>query len=317
MILAVLTLVGIVVTGCAPSDASAAAKVYQNTISMTAYTQFTRVIFELGHVQDPTQANWQNVQGRSQLGAAKQQALQTLIANDLLDHAVRDPKSGVTLTKDELNQFQANEKQQLKQLFASVPAQYKPLTDQGILTPETYQPQLHNQLLEQAAFGKLKVDTAHIRILTVKDQATANDLLTTQKLSADNWADLAQKYSTDPAKSAGGDIAFLVPGVFPTAIDTQVFTNTPKDSATIAQVKSSLGVSLIQVVSVTRNVAANQLDGTVPVYPGGTESIQGAAFFGWLESLYAQSGATVNVNYCGNISGKACPGLFKPYQLAP
>ncbi len=304
-----LALLGTVLAACSgPSDVVNAAVANGQPITMAQYQTETRLIDAVNHVSDPTIPTWQNITGRVSLAQAQQRVLSLYITNMLLRAYLN--KLNPTWVKT----LKQQEDTKLAQLFSQVPPQYKPLVDQGILTQETYRPFIEEQLLDTQLEQNLKIDTAHIRLLTVKTKAQADALLTQLKGGA-NWATLASKNSIDGAQSSGGEIATLVPHFLPPQIDQVVFTPATIDPNAIQEVHSALGWSLVQVVSRTPNVAWSTLDNTVPVIPTSQVGVQSAALIGFIDNLGSQAHVAVNTNWCNNPSGAQCPPLFPNAQV--
>jgi hypothetical protein len=304
-----LTLVGMLVSACsAPGlgDASQAASLNGQRISMAQYVAETRLIDAVDRVNDPTIPTWQNPQGRQSLTQAQQRVLSLLISNIVLRHNVKISDSDLKKQEDA----------KLKQLFSQVPPQYKPLVDQGILTPETYRPFVEEQILQSLYTQNLTVNTAHIRILTTKTKAQADALLK-QLQGGATWSTLAVKNSIDGAAGSGGEIPTLVPYFLPPQIDAVVFgaKQVPNDSNHIYEVQSHMGWSLVQVVSRTPNVKFSALDNTAPIISNAQVSAQGAAIIGLLNHLARAEHVSVNANWCNNSSGGPCPDLFPADQV--
>lgn len=309
-----LVAVGLLMSACngpTLTDASTAAVVNGQQISLTQYQSVTRLLFELNRLQTPGSPTWQQAAGRAEIVTVQKQVLGLLAQNILLEKDVKqiDPKL--------LAQLKQQEDTQLKQTFAQLPPQYKPLVDAGILTSDTVRPLAYNQLLLQSIFQKVTVPTAHIRILTVRDQQQAEDLRKTLTNGGD-WATLATQHSLDPAKSAGGDVAVLVPGIFPKALDQQVFD--PKTAGTApflvkSRLGSHVGWSVVQVVSRTPNIAMSQLPTQSSVFQGGTQSVQGAAVEGVVRDLATKNPPQINVNWCNSVSGHDCGPVIALDQL--
>jgi len=165
-----LTLVGMLVSACsAPGlgDASQAASLNGYSVSMAQYVAETRLVDAVDRVNDPTTLTWQHPAGRHALAAAQQSVLNLLLTNQVLLHHT-------TIKPADLKK---QEDAKLAQLFSQVPPQYKPLTDQGLLTPETYRPFVEQQILETAYTKTLPINTARILILTTKTKTQADGLL--------------------------------------------------------------------------------------------------------------------------------------------
>jgi parvulin-like peptidyl-prolyl isomerase len=300
-----LALMGTVLAACGgPSDAVNAAVVNGQAIPMTQYQAETRLIDAVTHISDPTVPTWQNTTGRATLAQAQQRVLSLLITNMVLRSYLKI--NPTTLKKQE--------DAKLAQLFSQIPPQYKALADQGILTKETYRPFVEEQILDNDLEQNLKITTAHIRILTVKTKAQADALLK-QLQGGANWATTAAKYSIDGAQGAGGDIPTLVPYFLPPQIDQVVFAPASINPNTIQEVHSSLGWSLVQVVSRTPNVPWSTLDNTVPVIPTSQVGVQSAALIGDINHLSSQAHIAVNANWCNNASGAQCPPLYPASQV--
>jgi parvulin-like peptidyl-prolyl isomerase len=302
----VLACLGMVATACSGptlSDGTNAASVDGQTISMAQYLAETRLIDAVNHLNDPTTATWQTLAGRQTLAKAQQRVLSLLIGNITLQRYLH------ISDKD----LQTQENVKLDQLFAAVPDQYKGLEDQGILSRETYRPFVAEQVLDADLEQNLHITTAHIRILTVKDKATADKLLK-QLQNGGDWTTLATKNSIDGAQGAGGDVPTLVPYFFPPQIDQVVFAPASPDSK-VHEVQSRMGWSLVQVLGRTPNVAYTALDSTLPIIPTSQVSVQNAAIVGVINHIGASDNPVVNANWCNDVSGGACPALFPSDQL--
>lgn len=310
-----LVALGLLMSACngpTLTDASVAATVSGQTISLTQYQSLTRLLYELNRLQTPSTPTWQQATGRTELVTIQKQVLGLLVQNILLTKKLK------VLDPTGLAQMKQQESDQLKQTFATLPAQYKPLIDAGILTSDSVRPLVDNQLLLQDIFQKMTVQTAHIRILTVKDTHTNNkqqaEDLRNMLVNGQDWSKLATQHSIDPAASAGGDIPVLIPGVFPREIDQQVFD--PKTVGTDPfLVQSRLGWSIVQVVTRTPNVPISQLDAQKALFPGGAQNVQGSAIAGIISYLAAADKPNTRVNWCSAISGKDCGPVIAPDQM--
>jgi hypothetical protein len=306
----VLALVGLVMVACSgPSDAVSAASFNSSSISMSQYDLLTRLVIGVDQVNDPSVPFWQQIAGKTELGKAQSRVLNLLITNMVLD---QDLAKNPTIYHTDQTAIKQAEDAQLKQLFSAVPSQFQPLVSEGLLTPETYRPFVHQQALENAltASPNFTFSTAHIKLLTVKTKAQADDFLAQlKKNNGANWTALATKNSIDSAASAGGDIATVVPYYLPTELNDAVFG--PKDTPQgIMEVHNRLGWSLVEVLARSSNVVWSKLDNTVPITANAQFSVAGAAVYGYINHLVHQGNLAVNVNWCNNTSGQNCSAIF-------
>ena len=314
-----LALLGMLVSACSgpvSTDAVSAATINGTTITMTQFQAMTRLIIGVDQISGSPNGTaiggWQQQSGKTELVKAQQQVLALLITNMVLDNTIH---KNVKLYAINLADLKTQEDAKVVQFFSSVPVAFQPLVDQGLLTTATYRPFVYQQLAETALTQSagLTFSTAHIKILTVQSQKTADALMQQLENGAD-WTTLALKNSIDPAKSAGGDIASLVPHFLPASIDQVVFGK----SATlnkIAEVHSRLGWSLVEPLTVTNNVLLSKLDNTVPIIPNATVSAANAAVNGYLNNLANQMNIAINVNWCNDSSGQNCNPIFPPDQM--
>jgi len=303
-----MTLLGLVVallTACGGATVSNAAVVNSSNISMEQYLQLSRLLFEANRLQDTTASTWQLPAGRVTQERAQQTAIQTLIDNQLLKNELSS-NSLFKNAKVTLSDVQTKGNQQLDTFFKSVTAQIKPLVTQGIITRDTLRPLAEQNVLQSAMYPLVSVRIAHAKVLTVKTQQQAQDLLQ-QIQGGTDWLKLAMANSIDPASSVGGDIVSLPRYIFPKEVDNQIF-NIPSKPTDITIVKNQAGYSLVQVVSLT-DTKLIDLDNTVGVLPNATLSLQAAGVQSYLKDLQAKSTVLINVNWCGDVTGKACPSF--------
>lgn len=306
----IIALVSLVLAGCSGptlSDATAAATVNNTTVSMTTYLAMVRLVYEADRLNNVSLGPWQDPAGRQEQMQAQQQVLSTLISNVVLDKAAKAAKINPAT-------IASQEQAQINTLFISVPAQFKPLVDSGVLTPAIYRPFVHESVVQTLLGANLTFDMAQIKIITVAKQSLAESLQK-QLLAGADRTKTARQYSTDVATTNGGQILSLVPGYLPTEIDHAVFVNKTFDPKAIQIVHSHIGWSMIQIVQLTPNVKFSTLDNTVPITPVAQVSAQGAAMLGYINGLARQSSITVNVNWCNAVSGATCPALFPADQV--
>ncbi|MBA3823030.1 MAG: peptidylprolyl isomerase [Ktedonobacterales bacterium] len=309
-------LIGILFAACSGpnlSDTTNAAVVNSQDISMARFLTMTKLIESVSALNDASLPSWQLPRGRTAHQKAQQQALNLLMTNMLVDsHAKK------LLTPAAWARIKELEDTQLKALFAQVPAQYKLLVNQGLLTPDTYRPFIHQQIVEQQLIDPknvngngLKVDVAHVKIITVKSKKQA-DTIYDQIKKGTAWATLATANSVDSAQAAGGDIAVLPAGYLPVEVDAFIFGKNAIALNTVYEMQkpSRLGYSIIEVLSRSSGIAVSALDSTQPIVTNAQISPQGAAVNGLLTQWARAASAQVNVNWCGNVSGVACAPLL-------
>jgi hypothetical protein len=312
-------LVGILFTACSgPSlgDNVNAAVINNSDISMSKFLTITRLIEAVTNINDTSLPSWQLPRGRTSHEASQKQALNLLTTDALLDQQAKK-----LLTPTAWANVRTQEDAQLKSLFSQVPSQYQPLVDQKLLTPDTYRPFIHQQIIEQSLIdpknvngGVLKANVAHVKVLTVRTKQQAATLLAQLQKGGD-WAKLATANSIDTAQASGGDIAVLPPGYLPPEVDSAVFgTKSAKPIALntiyMTQKPSHLGYSLVEVLSRTEGVSIATLSSTQPIVTNAQISPQGAAINGLITQWARDAKLNVNVNWCGDVGGVACPTVL-------
>ncbi len=317
-------LVGMLFAACSgPSlgDASNAAIIGNKAISTSQFLAVTKLLEGVANVQDSSLPSWQLLRGRVAHQKAQQQALNLLATNMVIDQNAKGlltPEAWARVKTLEDAQVQSD----FKQLTGTSP--YKPLVDQGILTPDTYRPFVHQQIVEQQFLdpknlkgGDLRVDLAHVKIITVKTKAQANTILAALKSGGD-WASLATKNSLDSAQASGGDIVAVPPGYLPAEVDGVVFGkgSIPVNTTVEVAKASRLGYSIVQVVSRNTGIFLSTLDSTQPIVTNARTSLQGAAINGLITQWSRAAHAQVNVNWCGNTGGVSCGPVLTLDQQA-
>lgn len=315
---ALFLVLGLLISACSgptPTDTMNAATVNGTVISMTQFQTLTRLLIGIDQINGASNgspvAAWQAPAGKAEIAKAQKSAISLLITNLAFDNDVRLHAKTYGFT---LAQVKTQENAKLKQLFSQVPAQFQPLEDQGLLTMENYRPFIHQQTIEDllATSAGFTFATTHIKILTVRQKKDADALLK-QLTNGGDWTGLAVKNSIDPAQSAGGDIASLVPHYLPAEIDQVVFTNPVLNK--IVEVHSRLGWSLVEVLAQPTIEPFSKLDNTVAIVPTAQVSAAGAAVNGYIARITNQMSQNINVNWCGEVSGKNCPALYPADQI--
>jgi len=316
-----LALVGVLFAACSGptlSDNLNAAVINSQTVSMSRFLVLTRLIESVSSINDASLPSWQVPRGRVALQRDQQEALNLLTTNMVLDQNAKK-----MLTPAAWANIKNLEDVQLKSLFAQVPPQFVPLVSQGLLTPDIYRPFIHEQIVEQQLInpknlknGDIKVDIAHVKIITVKTKTQA-DILLAQIQKGTDWKVLATQNSIDSAQAGGGDIALLPAGYLPSEVDAVIFGKNAVAVNTINVVKSRLGYSLVQVISRTPGIGLSLLDATQPIVTGAQISLQGAAITGMVMQWSRTASIQVNVNWCGNVDGKACAPVLTLDQQQP
>jgi hypothetical protein len=309
-----LLVMSVLVTACGgPSglnNTPVAAVVAGQTITMQQYLGLTRFLYQSSHTQDATLASWQLPAGRGQLAGDQRSSLNEYVVGALLD------KAATQLSKEkkiDLATLKQQEDAQVAKfpngLDAQTLAQVKDLIDNGILTKSMYRLIIHVNMLEDAIFPTISVPIAHIKILTVKTLAKA-ETLRQQLLNGGDWNQLAVQNSIDGAQQLGGEVQGLPRTVFPSQIDDTIFGTTKPDPKAITEpIKSSLGWSIIQVVSITPTLITN-LDTSNPILPNVQISEQGAGVTAYLASLEKQYKPDIKVNWCNNVTGQGCGSVI-------
>jgi parvulin-like peptidyl-prolyl isomerase len=302
MLAALLALAAILMTACSgPQDLASkelVATVGSHTVDVQSYLQLTRALQQLNALQGGSSPlGWQIPAGRQQLATTQSVALEYLI----LDHLLGDDLARHHASYDKKT-IDAED----SQFFAQVQSIDPQLISDGTFTHSIIDllDRVQAEILQVPNYAKTQV--AHVSILSVSTMAKAQ-ALQQQLLKGANWSQLAQQNSTDGAKSVGGDIPSLVPGVLPAAIDQVVFQPNPDLKAITIVHTSKLGYTLVQVVAAAKTVTLASLDSSSPILANTQVSPQGAALAVYLQGLYRSAGTKIYANWCGNPGGQACP----------
>lgn len=128
-------------------------------------------------------------------------------------------------------------------IFAQLP-EPDPASPFGSLTSQRVA-QARNQLVFTVIARNTRADMALVRHILVADAATADQVQSELAAGAD-FADLAQKYSTDSGSAAaGGDLGWSTRGLFVPEFEEAAF-NAPLN--TVTRVESQFGIHLIEVL---------------------------------------------------------------------
>ncbi len=280
------------------SDNTAAAIVDGHVISMSTYLSTERVISGLIQINSQATANWQMPAGRSITQLAQSDTMNLLVTNVLLDEQ---------LARLNIKYNQSQEDAGVKSIFTQNQSQYQFLIDDHVLTTQSVRPLIHQSVAQSQLLASPKVTilTTHARIMSVATLAKAQ-ALRQQVLGGSDWVQLALKNSIDSASTVGGDLPVLPQGVLPAAIDQAIFGQVNPDPKAVTIVHTSLGYTLVQVLTAPKATPISQLDTQAPVLPNAQTSLQGAAITIYLQHLYQGTSSSLLVNWCGSISGQPC-----------
>jgi len=132
-----------------------------------------------------------------------------------------------------------------------------------------------------------------------------------QLKSGKDWGTLAQQNSTDPVQQMGGEVSGLPQYIFPPEIDKAIFGSDVKTNVVQGPIKSQLGYSLIDVVSVAPT-QIKDLDNTGPLFPNTQFSSQNAGVSAYFINLEKNAHVDMKVNWCLSVSGQNCGPLTQP-----
>ena len=302
MLVAVVPL-SLVLASCAgPAPLNQAMSVDGHIFTLDQYRVLTRLTQAIDGLQNAT-PGWQLPEGRQELVKAQKNALYTLLTTELFKEQAQTMYSNKVITQspkalDDQVTTQTNTN------YRQLAPQYQSMVDRGILSPASYRYLVEQQVYGSAVLIAVAVPIAHVHVLTVADQATAQKLQAQLQGGAD-WATIAKASSIDGAKDQGGDIPQLPQGVLDPQLDKTIFDGkTPPDPKTIQIVQVAHGWALVQVLD-RKSTLLKDLDTTNTVITG-SPVVQEAAVNHYINALIDRAKITLWVDWCNSTTGAAC-----------
>jgi peptidyl-prolyl cis-trans isomerase C len=271
---------GLALSACGAAHPGAAAPVGDDRITVAELQALTNRT-----LADPTFA----ASSGADTAAVQRQELTNLISHHLLDIAARD--KGVTVTEGEVgNTISSVLKQE-----GSQDALNKDAAAHGI-APDDIHDYFYYATLQTKLAPKIETPVVHVAHILVKDEKTADKILSEVKADPSSFADLAKSQSTDTASAAnGGDL-----GTAPSAQFVTKFADAV-DAAKVGSyfvVQTQFGWHVVHLISRTTETladidAANQQSGNQQ-----GQQIEAAVFARYLDSVAKKAGGiTVNPRY--------------------
>lgn len=266
-------------TACAPAHPGAAATVGHDRITVAQLQALTSRT-----LADPSFA----ASGGSDAAALQRQQLTNLINHHLLDLAARE--KGVTVSEGEVGTTISGVLQQ----EGSQQALDKDAAQHGI-APADVHDYFYYATLENKLAPKIDTPVVHVAHILVKDQATAQKILSEVKANPDSFADIAKSQSIDSGSGAnGGDL-----GTTPSATFVTQFADAV-DAAKVGSyfiVQSQFGWHVVHLISRTtetlQQIAASAANGDQTA-----QQATNAVMAHYLDTVAKQAGGiTVNPRY--------------------
>lgn len=249
MTLLLMALLGMFLTGCAPSASSdplVAMRVNGETVSLSSYQQLLALFDASAALQGSGTASalaWQSPSDRQTLTSAKTET-SSFFTNTIIIKQQLDAQH-ISVSQADINAAIAQLNAQIAQAHAqwvSNPSNtgLKALLDSA--TPDAIRLLAEQQAYTVVLAARGSAPTAHARGILVNTQAQANDIVAALKGGQD-FATLARTRSLDTTSGAnGGDLGTVYPGQFVAAFDTQVFKNMKGSGVTVVPLGSGYGV---------------------------------------------------------------------------
>jgi len=261
------------VTGCAtPTQPAPAAMVNGKPIPMAQYER--QMELAINYLQQHG-VDTQSFQGRELLAQVKEEVLDQLIEQELINQAAA--KEGFTVTDEEIDKELASLVQEAggqERLDAWMQA--------NKLTQQDLRQALRDQILSDKVFQKVTASVAttaeqvHASHILVATREEANAVLTRLK-NGEDFAKLAAEVSLDEgSKDNGGDLGFFPKGALIPELEEAAFALQPGQFSD--PVQTAYGFHIVLVVAREANR---------PLSPELLHAAQQEAFTQWLESQKA------------------------------